>query len=94
MRDLIEEAKAARLRAHAPYSKFLVGAAMRGAAIEQAAPGLLLQRQQPGQQAGLEPLGDERLDGVRGDAAVADLRGLYRDSRAQMQDALQVRATS
>ena len=29
MRDLIEEAKAARLRAHAPYSKFLVGAAMR-----------------------------------------------------------------
>ena len=29
MRDLIEEAKAVRLRAHAPYSKFLVGAAMR-----------------------------------------------------------------
>ena len=29
MRDLIEAAKAARLKAHAPYSKFLVGAAMR-----------------------------------------------------------------
>ena len=29
MRDLIEEAKSARLKAHAPYSKFLVGAAMR-----------------------------------------------------------------
>jgi cytidine deaminase len=29
MRDLVEAAKAARLRAHAPYSKFLVGAAMR-----------------------------------------------------------------
>ena len=29
MRDLIEAAKAARLRAHAPYSKFFVGAAMR-----------------------------------------------------------------
>jgi len=28
-RDLIEAAKAARLKAHAPYSKFLVGAAMR-----------------------------------------------------------------
>ena len=29
MRDLIEEAKSARLKAHAPYSNFLVGAAMR-----------------------------------------------------------------
>ena len=29
MRDLIEAAKAARLKAHAPYSKFLVGAAVR-----------------------------------------------------------------
>ena len=29
MRDLIEAARAARLKAHAPYSKFLVGAAMR-----------------------------------------------------------------
>jgi cytidine deaminase len=29
MRDLIEAAKAARLKAHAPYSKFHVGAAMR-----------------------------------------------------------------
>ena len=28
-RDLIEAAKQARLRAHAPYSKFLVGAAVR-----------------------------------------------------------------
>ena len=28
-RDLIEAAKAARLKAHAPYSKFLVGAAVR-----------------------------------------------------------------
>jgi cytidine deaminase len=28
-RDLIEQALAARLRAHAPYSKFLVGAAVR-----------------------------------------------------------------
>ncbi len=28
-RDLIEAARAARLKAHAPYSKFLVGAAMR-----------------------------------------------------------------
>ena len=28
MRDLIEEAKIARLRAHAPYSRFLVGAAL------------------------------------------------------------------
>ena len=31
MRDLIEEAKAARLRAHAPYSRFKVGAAIRTA---------------------------------------------------------------
>ena len=29
MRDLIEAAKAARLRAHAPYSNYFVGAAMR-----------------------------------------------------------------
>ena len=29
MRDLIEAAMAARLRAHAPYSRFLVGAAVR-----------------------------------------------------------------
>ncbi len=29
MRDLIEAAKAARAKAHAPYSKFFVGAAMR-----------------------------------------------------------------
>ena len=29
MRDLVEAAMAARLKAHAPYSKFLVGAAMR-----------------------------------------------------------------
>ena len=29
MRDLVEAAKAARLKAHAPYSKFYVGAAMR-----------------------------------------------------------------
>ena len=29
MRDLIEAAKPARLKAHAPYSKFLVGAAVR-----------------------------------------------------------------
>ncbi|MFT3989096.1 cytidine deaminase [Aestuariivirga sp.] len=28
-RDLVEAARAARLKAHAPYSKFLVGAAMR-----------------------------------------------------------------
>ena len=45
MRDLIEAAKAARNKAHAPYSKFYVGAAMRdergrihgGANIENAA---------------------------------------------------------
>jgi cytidine deaminase len=29
MRDLVEAAKQARLKAHAPYSKFFVGAAMR-----------------------------------------------------------------
>ena len=29
MRDLVEAAKQARLKAHAPYSKFYVGAAMR-----------------------------------------------------------------
>ena len=29
MHDLIDKARAARLRAHAPYSNFLVGAAMR-----------------------------------------------------------------
>ena len=29
MRDLIDAAKSARLKAHAPYSRFLVGAAMR-----------------------------------------------------------------
>lgn len=29
MRDLVEAAMAARLKAHAPYSNFLVGAAMR-----------------------------------------------------------------
>ena len=29
MRDMIEDAKAARLKAHAPYSKFLVGVALR-----------------------------------------------------------------
>ena len=29
MRDLVEAAKAARQKAHAPYSKFYVGAAMR-----------------------------------------------------------------
>lgn len=29
MRDMIEDAKEARLKAHAPYSNFLVGAAMR-----------------------------------------------------------------
>lgn len=45
MQDLIEAAKAARSKAHAPYSKFYVGAAMRdeqgrihgGANIENAA---------------------------------------------------------